>query len=94
MIHELKKEMEPLALREKTAKWQRQQYQQLAVSLPVRHSIVTLDFAENYLCKFQNEVQSAHWSYHQVSIHPRPPVPMQQGWMCSPCHRVCHLSLR
>lgn len=32
--------------------------------------MITLDFAENYLCKFQNEVQSAHWSYRQVTVHP------------------------
>ena len=59
MTDELKEEVEPLALHEKTAKWQRQQYQQLAAFLPVGHSVITLDFAENFLCKFQNEVQSA-----------------------------------
>ena len=29
-----------------------------------------MDFAENFLCKWQNEEQSAHWGYNQVTIHP------------------------
>lgn len=40
----------------KTAQWQRKIYQQLKETMPRQHSICTVDFAENYLCKFQNEV--------------------------------------
>ena len=29
-----------------------------------------MDFAENYSCVAQQEVQSAHWSHNQVTIHP------------------------
>lgn len=29
-----------------------------------------MDFAENFLCKYQNEVQSVYWSYNQVTVHP------------------------
>ena len=38
-------------------------------SLP-RTAVVLNDFSENYLCKYQDEVQSAHWGYNQVIIHP------------------------
>ena len=31
---------------------------------------MVLDFAENYRMTFQNEVQSAHWAYTQVTLHP------------------------
>ena len=54
----------------KVAQWQRKQYQLLQANLPKGHAVCTVDFAENYLCKFQNEVQSAHWSYKQVTVHP------------------------
>lgn len=29
-----------------------------------------MDFAENFLCKFQDEPQSAHWAYKQVTVFP------------------------
>jgi hypothetical protein len=70
MIDELEKELKGLARHVKTAKWQREQYNSLSENLPFGHAIVTLDYAENYACKFQNEVQSAHWSYRQITIHP------------------------
>ncbi|XP_076440515.1 uncharacterized protein LOC143279993 [Babylonia areolata] len=70
MIEELKIEMQGLARHLKTARWQRKEYQSLIASLPNEAAVLTLDFAENYLCKFQNEVQSAHWSYRQVTVHP------------------------
>ncbi|GFO11499.1 (S)-beta-bisabolene synthase [Plakobranchus ocellatus] len=49
-----------------TAHWQRKQYQLLRDNLVERHCLITAGFAENYLCKFQNEVESAHCSYKQV----------------------------
>ena len=33
-------------------------------------ALATCDFAENFLCKFQNEPQSAHWAYRQVTVFP------------------------
>jgi hypothetical protein len=29
-----------------------------------------MDFAENFTTKYQDECQSAHWCYDQVTIHP------------------------
>lgn len=73
-VEEFKKIFEVDALRIsrhlKTAEWQRVQYQSLKNNLPPHHAMCTVDFSENYLCKFQHEVQSAHWSYRQVTVHP------------------------
>ncbi|GBO23484.1 hypothetical protein AVEN_155726-1 [Araneus ventricosus] len=30
--------------------------------------LIQIDFSENYTCVFQDEIQSAHWQQHQVSI--------------------------
>ncbi|XP_070200577.1 uncharacterized protein [Littorina saxatilis] len=70
LLHELREELNTLAKHLTTARWQRDQYQGLASSLPEQTAIVTIDFAENYLCRYQDEVQSAHWSYRQVSLCP------------------------
>ena len=51
-----------LAKHVKVADWQHHQYQQLKDNLPRGHAMCTVDFAENYLCKFQSKIQSAHWS--------------------------------
>lgn len=70
VIDHLDKELFLLAKHQRTAKWQREQYQYICDNIPPGHCVLTVDFAENYLCKYQNEVQSAHWSYRQVSVHP------------------------
>ena len=31
---------------------------------------MVLDYAQNYLCIHQNEVQALHWSHAQVTLHP------------------------
>ena len=38
-------------------------------SLP-KTAVAVCDFAENHLCKYRNEVHSAHWGYSQVTVHP------------------------
>ena len=35
--------------------------------LTEEEAVVQVDFAENYICKYQGEVQSAHWSQDQVT---------------------------
>ena len=66
----LEKDLFSLGKHIHTAQWQRKHYQFLRDNLVAGHCLITADFAENYLCKFQNEVQSAHWSYRQVTLHP------------------------
>lgn len=70
ILQRLESSLQEIAMHLKVAHWQRSRYQILRDNLPPGHAMCTLDFAENYLCKFQNEVQSAHWSYRQISIHP------------------------
>ena len=70
MLDELREEMKNLALHLKTARWQRQQHQLLLANIPAGHALVTVDYAENYLCRHQNEVKSAHWNNKQVGLHP------------------------
>ena len=36
--------------------------------LTEEEAVVQVDFAENYSCKYQREVQSAHWSQDQVTL--------------------------
>ena len=66
----LEKDLFSLGKHIHTAQWQRKHYQFLRDNLVAGHCLITADFAENYLCKFQNEVQSAHRSYRQVTLHP------------------------
>ncbi|GFR68013.1 hypothetical protein ElyMa_005597800 [Elysia marginata] len=80
LLNLLLNDLKLLAKHVKFAQWQRDRYAQFRDCLPVGHGMCTVDFAENYLCKFQHEVQSAHWSYCQVTLHPcvffyRCPVP-------------------
>ena len=37
---------------------------------PVNSILMMMDFAENYTCTYQDEVQAAHWAHDQVTIHP------------------------
>ena len=37
---------------------------------PPNHVYIHMDFAEDYRCRLQNEIQSAYWSPTQVTIHP------------------------
>ena len=53
-------------------RWHFQQYKALLAKLPSlqQTAVVLCDFAENYLCRYQNEVHSAHRGYSQVTVHP------------------------
>ncbi|KAJ8043475.1 hypothetical protein HOLleu_10573 [Holothuria leucospilota] len=38
--------------------------------MPNKWVLAVLDFAENYVCFYQNEAQGAYWTHNQVTIHP------------------------
>ncbi|VDI13634.1 Hypothetical predicted protein [Mytilus galloprovincialis] len=40
------------------------------MAVPEKWAVMCLDFAENFTCLWQDEVQGAHWSYDQVTLHP------------------------
>ena len=42
----------------------------LKENLPANHIYIHMDFAEDYRCRSQEEIQSAYWSQTQVTIHP------------------------
>ena len=46
------------------------QQKNLKENVPDNHVYIHMDFAEDYRCKSQNEIQSAYWSTTQVTIHP------------------------
>ena len=41
------------------------------------------DFAQNYLCQHQNEVQGLHWRHKQVTL-----MPTVAHFKCSKCHQL------
>ena len=42
----------------------------LKENLPANHIYIHMDFAEDYRCRSQEEIQSAYWSQTQLIIHP------------------------
>ncbi|GFS26645.1 (S)-beta-bisabolene synthase [Elysia marginata] len=53
-----------------TAKWQKDQFSMICNNFPSASAVVVIDFAENYRCLVQGEIQSAYYSYKQVTVHP------------------------
>lgn len=43
-------------------------YNQCKQMASENHPIIQIDFAENYTCSFQDEIQSAHWNQGQVTV--------------------------
>ena len=39
-------------------------------NIPEKWVLLGMDFGENYNCHYQDEAQSANWSYKQATIHP------------------------
>ena len=70
MFQELLVETAPLAKHLFTASWQQGQFTTIRGKLPDNWSLFVLDFAENYACISQDEIQSAHWAIQQVTVHP------------------------
>lgn len=54
------------------ANWQHQQFEHLRKLSPFPSHLLTMvmNFAENFTCLYQHEVQAAHWHHEQVTIHP------------------------
>ena len=52
------------------ASWNFHQYLVCKSNIEKGQIIVVHDFAQNYLCLHQHEVQGLHWSHAQVTLHP------------------------
>ena len=70
LIDELCIETDFLAKHLFTANWQHDQFKYIRENLPNNWTTFVLDFAENYSCMSQDEIQSAHWAIQQVTLHP------------------------
>ena len=69
-ISYVKKLVHPLAKHIFVGRWQYGQMRTILAKMQKNVAVCTFDFAENYVCKWQDEVQSAYWGYSQVTLHP------------------------
>lgn len=70
LLDELKGEVKVHALHVFNWHWQAKQYSSIKQNLPDKWVVSVWDFAENYSCFFQDEIQLAYWVRNQVTIHP------------------------
>ncbi|XP_048756194.2 uncharacterized protein LOC125666908 isoform X1 [Ostrea edulis] len=70
LIDEIANELDFLSIHLFEARWQQDQFSQLSKEFPEKSVVMTIDFAENYTCFSQNEIQGAHWAKDSVTIHP------------------------
>ena len=65
------------------ASWNYVQYKEARKNISVGDVIFVHDFAQNYLCQHQNEVQGLHWRHKQVTL-----MPTVAHFKCSKCHQL------
>lgn len=70
VINHLKGDMMTYPVHKFRADWQKAQFDSLKTNMPPQSAVLVMDFAMNYTCFLQDEVQSYHWSPPQVTIHP------------------------
>ena len=70
MVNELNEEMQTLSSHLFQASWQQKQLSIISQNPPPDTIVTIMDFSENYACKSQSEVQSAHWFQANVTIFP------------------------
>ncbi|XP_071503852.1 uncharacterized protein [Diadema antillarum] len=66
----LKSELDSLPCHLFEAHRQQKQFATVSQSPPPFTVVTVMDFAENFTCTMQSEVQSAHWYQQQVTLHP------------------------
>ena len=69
-LTEVMKDLETYPSHHFRAQWQADQLKKCIANLPENHAVFVMDYAENYSCRYQNEVQTAFWDQMQVTIHP------------------------
>ena len=70
IINDLQKDLESFSLHLFTASWQSRQYYSIAKNPPKGWVVMVYDFAENYSCRYQDEIQSVHWGHSAATLHP------------------------
>ena len=88
LISQTLKELESFSQHIFLAKWQYHQYNELKNNLKEGTVVMTMDFSENYRCENQREIQSAHFGYSQLTLHP-----IMVNYICptESCNTVCTL---
>lgn len=80
---EMLKEARDLPLHLFNARWQHKEFVDVKSNPGLNTCISVMDFAENYRCILQDEIQSAHWSYVQVTLHP-----VVNYYPCGDCNKT------
>ena len=70
LVAALKADLESLGSHLHNASWQFAQFKCLKENLPGNNILMVLEFAKNYCCQYQDEIQSAHWHHRQATVHP------------------------
>ena len=83
VVAELLLEANSLAEHLFNSKWQYSQFLRVSETVPENTVVQVLDFAQNYRCDYQCEVQSSHYGYRQVTLHP-----VVSYYQCSECTQV------
>ena len=65
------------------ASWNYVQYKQARRNILIGDVITVHDFAQNYLCQHQKEVQGLHWRHEQVTV-----MPTVVHYKCAKCHQL------
>jgi len=61
--------MEKTWKRALVAKWPREQLDSLLENLPLDQALRIHDYSEDYVCRFQDEIQSQYFNVNKVSLH-------------------------
>lgn len=88
MLKELQNEVNMLSEHLFNKDWQNTQLQYLRSNLPKDSCLCILDFAENYTCCYQDEVQGAYWTQNAATVHP-----IVCYYHCNQCEEVLTESL-
>ena len=92
LINLLQKHITSMAEHSFMASWNYWQYKLARRNIIEGDVIMVHDFAQNYLCTHQNEVQGLHWHHHQVTV-----IPTVAHYLCTQCkcmvtHEMVHIS--
>ncbi|CAC5404055.1 unnamed protein product [Mytilus coruscus] len=70
LLQNLTEDMTEFSMHLFLANWQYRQFSNLKEKIPKNVMVCIMDFAENFSTRYQDECQSAHWCYDQITIHP------------------------
>ncbi|XP_071507484.1 uncharacterized protein [Diadema antillarum] len=70
LVKELKEEIDPFSEHLFNKDWQGNQEKNLRKNLQMNEVLGVYDFAENFKCEHQREVQSAYYSHDAATVHP------------------------